>query len=415
MKQSQLFPNKSLKEAPKEEESLNAQLLIRGGFIDKEMAGIYTYMPLGWQVIKKIEQIIREEINSVDGQEMLMPVMQPKEYWVTTKRWGDFDVLFKIDLGEGKELVLGPTHEEVITPLAQKHIFSYKDLPFAIYQFQNKFRNEPRARSGLLRGREFLMKDLYSFHVSEQDLDLYYDKVAKTYDKIWQRTGLGELTFKTYASGGDFSKYSHEYQTLSDNGEDTIFLCEKCKLAVNKEIIKDLENKCPDCGNEDLKERRAIEVGNIFKLKTKFSEAFGFKFTDSKGVEQPVVMASYGIGLGRLMATVVETHHDEKGIVWPKSITPYNVHLLEIGKNSTQMAQGIYGACQKAGFSVLYDDREMSAGAKFAEADLLGISVRLVISDKTGDKVEWKERAKKDIELLTQEELLNRLKAYYQE
>lgn len=414
MKQSKLFPSRSLKETPKDEESLNAQNLIRAGYIDKVMSGVYTYMPLGFKVLKKIEQIIREEMDAIGGQEMLMPVMQPKEFWETTGRWNDFDVLFKLNSSKDSEIALGPTHEELITPLAQKHIFSYKDLPMAVYQIQNKFRNELRSRSGLLRGREFMMKDLYSFHTSEEDLDIYYEEVAKAYEKIWQRLELGDKTVKTYASGGAFSKYSHEFQTLSENGEDTIFLCDKCQVGVNKEIINDLENKCPECGNEKLEEQRAIEVGNIFKLMTKFSEAFGFNFTDDQGREKPVIMASYGIGLGRVMATEVEIFHDKHGIIWPKSVTPYQVHLLNVGKKSVDQAQKVYEALQKAGFSILYDDREISAGEKFAEADLIGISVRLVVSDKTGDKIELKERAKTDIELLSQSELIDWLTKYYQ-
>ncbi len=412
MKQSRLFPKRALKEVPKDEESLNAQFLIRGGFIDKTMAGVYTYLPLGFRVLKKIEQIVREEMNSIGAQELLMPSLHPKEYWIQTNRWDSFDVLFKLDTAKDTQIVLGPTHEEVITPLARKYIFSYKDFPMAVYQIQNKFRNELRSRSGLLRGREFLMKDLYSFHVSQDDLDEYYISVTDAYEKIWGRVFIAENTMKTYASGGDFSKYSHEFQTISDSGEDTVHVCHDCHIAVNDEIIDDVNRKCPECDSSDLVKKPSIEVGNIFKLSDRFSKAFGFEYADAKGAEIPVIMASYGIGISRLMASIVEIHHDDKGIIWPKSVTPYHVHLLNLKQDSTE-ADAVYETLQGGGFSVLYDDRDKGAGEKFAEADLIGISVRLVISEKTDGKIEWKERSNSDIELIDASELLNRMRAFY--
>jgi prolyl-tRNA synthetase len=291
MRQSQLF-TKTRKDAPSEEVSKNAQLLIRAGYIDKLMAGVYTYLPLGLRVLNNIEQIIREEINKADGQEILMPAMQPKENWLATGRWETLDVLYKVKDSEGREVALGPTHEEVVVPLAKQFISSYKDLPFAAYQFQDKFRMEKRAKSGILRGREFKMKDLYSFHADEADLKMYYDIIKNAYTQIFKRVGIGHKTYVTYASGGSFSKYSHEFQTVTPAGEDLIYICDRCSLAINKEI-KAEHSKCPECGAETFKEEKAIEVGNIFELKTKYSEPFDLKYKNDKGESVPVIMGCY--------------------------------------------------------------------------------------------------------------------------
>ncbi len=403
MRQSQLF-YKTLKENPKDEQARNAQLLIRAGFIDKVMAGVYNYLPLGWRVLHKIEQIIREEMDAIGGQEILMPVLHPAENWQKTGRWDTLDILFKLKGAGDKDLALGPTHEETVAPLAKKIIFSYKDLPTAVYQIQTKFRNEPRSKSGLLRGREFSMKDLYSFHVSEKDLDNYYQIVEKTYEKILARLGIVERTYKTYASGESFSKYSHEYQTLHPHGEDTIYICEKCKVAVNKEIIKE-QKTCPECGNQKLQEKKAIEVANIFKLKTKFSEAFDLKFTDENGKEQLVMMGCYGFGLSRTMGALAEIFNDQQGLIWPEAVAPYSVHLINL-KNNTQDADKLYTTLQDKNIEVLYDDRlEISAGEKLAEADLIGIPHRLVISDKTGKKIEYKNRKDSKVKLISEKEV----------
>jgi prolyl-tRNA synthetase len=319
------------------------------------------------------------------------------------------DILFKLESASGSEFALGPTHEEVVTPLAQKFIFSYKDLPVYVYQIQTKFRNEPRAKSGLLRGREFRMKDLYSFHTTEEDLDAYYEIVSGAYEKIWHRLGLGDLTVKTFASGGAFSKYSHEYQTLCPTGEDTVYLCAKCHLAVNKEIIAE-QKTCPECGSADLQETKAIEVGNIFKLKTKFSEPFGLKYKDALGQEQLVFMGCYGIGPSRLMGTIVEVFHDDKGIIWPESVAPYKYHLLNLSASAKvkSEADDLYDKLVKKGEEVLYDDRAgLSAGAKFADADLLGLPYRLVISDKTNGQVEFKKRNEPKTQLVGFSEIIN--------
>jgi len=408
MLQSQLF-YKTLKEFPKDEEAVSAKLLVRAGYIDKLMAGVYQFLPLGLRVLQKIEQIIREEMNAVGGQEILMPALQPKEIWERTGRWETLDILFKLKGAGEKDLALGPTHEETVTPLAQKIIFSYKDLPKAVYQIQTKFRNEPRAKSGLLRGREFRMKDMYSFHANQKDLDQYYEKVEKAYEKIWERLGLDKITVKTYASGGTFSKYSHEYQTLCVTGEDTIFVCEKCRVAVNKELINELK-ACPECGNKNLVEKKAIEVGNIFKLGTKFSNAFNFKFVDEKNQEQLVIMGCFGLGPSRVMGTLAEVFNDEKGIIWPESVSPFQAHLINL-KKDTKDAQNFYNQLMKEGIDVLFDDREdISAGQKLSEADLIGITHRLVISEKTGDKIEYKKRGEKEVKLMNEKEVIKLLK-----
>jgi prolyl-tRNA synthetase len=390
MRQSQLF-TKTVKELPKDETSYNAQALIRAGFIDKVGAGIYSYLPLGKRVLDKISQIVREEMNAMGGQEILMTALIPKENLQTSGRWATFDVLFRLAGNDQKEYSLGATHEEIVSPLAKKFILSYKDLPFGVYQIQTKFRNEKRAKAGLLRGREFLMKDLYSFHVDQADLDAYYDRAVEAYFKIYERLGLKDLTYLTYASGGSFSKYSHEFQTLAEAGEDLIYVCDKCHVAVNREIISE-QDACPLCGNKQLTEKKAIEVGNIFKLGTKFSEPFGVKYKDQAGLEQNALMGCYGFGPSRIMGTLVEINHDDKGIIWPANVAPYKVHLLSLNENIR--AAEIYADLVRQGIEVLYDDREISAGEKFADADLIGCPYRVIVSKKTlaADSVEFKER-----------------------
>lgn len=383
MRQSTLF-TKTRKTAPKDEVAKNAQLLIRAGFIHKEMAGVYSYLPLGYRVLKNIEQIIREEMDAVGGQEMLMSALHPRENWEATGRWDGLDVLFKLKDGLEREYALGATHEEIITPLAKEYISSYRDLPFAAYQFQNKFRAEIRSKSGIMRGREFMMKDLYSFHVDQADLDTYYDRVIAAYHKIFERCGIGDRTYLTYASGGTFSKYSHEFQSLTEAGEDSIHLCETCKVAVNEEIIAE-QPKCPTCGGA-LKTATAVEVGNIFKLGTKYSSAFNLTFKDESGTDKPVIMGCYGIGLGRVMGTIVELLADEHGIVWPEEVAPFSVHLLSIsGGNPDVVAEAdrLYNLMRENNVEVLYDDRDVRAGEKFADADLIGLPQRILVSEKT--------------------------------
>lgn len=414
MKLSQLF-TKTRKDVPKEEISINAQLLIKGGFIDKEMAGVYTFLPLGLKVLKKIENIIREEINNIGGVEILMPTLTSIEKYKTTNRQ-NLDVLFKTKLYSGADFVLNQSHEEVITPLVQQFAKSYKDLPKYVFQIQTKFRNEPRAKSGLLRGREFLMKDLYSFHTNVADLDDYYQKAQKAYKKIFTRFGLGDITYLTFASGGTFSKYSHEYQTLCEAGEDEIHLCEKCRIAVNKEIINE-QKTCPECGNKKLIVKKTIEVGNIFKLMDKFSKAFGYTYTDAKGQNQPVIMGCYGIGLSRNMGAIVEVHHDEKGIIWPQSVAPFQVQLIELKAKSQKLkaeSEKLYEDLQKAGVEVLYDDRDVNAGEKFVDADLIGCPIRIVVSEKTlrENSVEFKKRNQKEEKLMKIKDVIKILSRY---
>ena len=426
MRQSLLF-TKTRREAPKDEESINAQLLIRAGFVDKVMAGVYTFLPLGLRVFKKIENIIREEMIAIGGQEILMPSLQPKSNWEITGRWNNLDSLIKFTSFYSKiDYALGPTHEEIVSPLIKKFVLSYKDLPAYVFQIQNKFRDEKRAKSGLLRGREFFMKDLYSFHKDEKDLDVYYEKAKKAYENVFKMVGIGNSTYLTFASGGTFSKHSHEFQTISSAGEDTIFLCEKCKVAINKEIILE-QSSCPNCGNKNLKEEKAVEVGNIFKLKTKYSEPFDLKYRDEKGEEKAVIMGCYGIGLNRLMGAIVEIYNDKDGIIWPESVAPFKAHLLNLSKNK-KFADKIYqdlsaygrstAGRQKTGVEVLYDDRnEATPGEKFADADLIGIPYRLVISEKThskssgqaGDKIEVKKRDGDKLDLLAAKELIKKL------
>ncbi|MEK7643740.1 MAG: aminoacyl--tRNA ligase-related protein [Patescibacteria group bacterium] len=397
MRQSLLF-TKTRKDISKEDVSVNANLLTRGGFIDRLSAGVYTFLPLGLRVLNKIEQIVREEMDRVGGMEVLMPALQPKENWEATGRWSTFDVLFKIKDSNDKENALGATHEEVVTPLLQKFVHSYKDLPKAVYQIQTKFRNETRPKSGLLRGREFRMKDLYSFHANTVELDSYYEKVQEAYARIYLRCGMAGITYLTFASGGTFSKYSHEYQTITDAGEDIIYVCTKCNVAINREIMNDLDNQCVSCKSKDLQEKKAIEVGNIFKLGTKYSDAFGFEYVDENGQSRPVIMGCYGLGPTRIMGAIVETHSDAAGIVWPKSVAPMAVHLISLCRESADLdkAESVYQSLIGAGIDTLFDDRaDARAGEKFADSDLIGIPLRVVISPKTlaDGQVEVKKRA----------------------
>ena len=413
MRQSKLF-GKTIKEAPKDELSVNATLLVRAGFIDKLMSGVYTYLPLGLRVLNKIKTIVREEMEAIDGQEILMPALTPKDNWEKTGRWTDpgKEVMFQFKGRSDKDFGLGWTHEEIVTPLVKKFVKSYKDLPVAVYQIQDKFRNEPRAKSGLLRGLEFCMKDLYSFHRDEADLNEYYEKSKQAYLNFFQRCGLDAKIVE--ASGGAFSKFSHEFQVFTEYGEDLVRYCPKEDFAQNVEICElKVGDKCPNCGAGIL-EGKAIEVGNIFPLKTKYSKAFDFKFKDESGNDQDVVMGCYGIGPSRVMGSVVEIHHDDKGIVWPESIAPFKVHLLTL-KNSdkiTEVAEKLYALLTEAKVEVLYDDRDESTGVKLNDCDLIGIPYRLIVSEKTlaADSVEFKKRSSDKAELIKVDEVIEKLK-----
>lgn len=407
MRQSNLF-TKILREAPKEEESINARLLIQAGFVQKLMAGVYSFLPLGLIVLNKIEKIIREEMNGIGGQEILMPALHPIENYEKTGRQNIED-LFHTTLNNEKKLVLGQSHEEIIVPLVQKFVQSYRDLPVAVYQIQTKFRNELRAKSGLFRGREFIMKDLYSFHLSEDDLDSYYKLTQEAYKKIFARVGIADSTYLTYAGGGTFSKTSHEFQTITEAGEDTILICEKCHIAVN-EGDKSLFPQCPECGGSLGKSIKSVEVANIFPLKTRYSDAFDMKIKDKDGKEQSVIMGCYGIGVTRLMGVIAELFHDEKGIIWPSEVAPFSVHLIALGADSKNEANSIYEALQKKSIEVLYDDRDdASAGEKFADADLIGIPLRVVVSTKTlaQKSVEAKERSSQSASLVNIDQFIS--------
>ncbi|HLC69951.1 MAG TPA: aminoacyl--tRNA ligase-related protein [Patescibacteria group bacterium] len=411
MRYSKLF-GKTSKTISSDEDSINAKFLIQAGYISKQMAGVYNYLPLGLRVLGKIQNIIREEMNAVGGNEILMPTLTQEENYKTTGR-DNMDILFRT-IGPGEATYfLNPTHEEIVTPLVKKYVFSYQDLPQAVYQIQNKFRNEPRAKSGILRGREFNMKDLYSFHTNEADLDTYYEKVKQAYFKVYERLGLGEKTVLTFASGGVFSKYSHEFQTLCASGEDTVYLCSKCHVAINKEIIEE-QKSCPECGNTDLQEEKGIEVGNIFKLRTRFSEPFGFTYADKDGKEHLVEMGCYGMGPSRIMGTLVEVAHDDKGIIWPENVAPFKYQLVVLGNDETvrSTADELYNSLIEKGAEVLYDDREgPTAGEKFADADLIGIPNRLVISKKTvaEESLEYKKRNEEGAKLIKISEFLSTL------
>ena len=413
MRQSQLF-TKTRREAPKDEVSKNAQLLLRGGFIHKEMAGVYSFLPLGLRVLKKIEAIIREEMDAIGGQEILMTTLQDAEIWEKTGRWSDeaVDNWFKTELSEGVTLGLAHSHEEPLSRIMAGQVSSYRDLPKAVYQIQNKFRRELRAKSGILRGREFLMKDMYSFGRDQKELDEFYEKVAEAYVKIFNRAGIGSRTFRTFASGGIFSRFSDEFQMLCDAGEDTIYLDREKKIGVNREVYNDDVLKELGLDKNDLEEVKAIEVGNIFKLGTRFSEPLALTYTDEKGAAHPVIMGCYGIGLGRLMGSIVEALSDEKGIVWPETVAPYGVHLIELsgGKAEVkQAADALYEKLKASGAEVLYDDRDLRAGEKFADADLLGMPRRLVVSQKSlaAGKIEETLRATGETRLIEEKDVIS--------
>ncbi len=401
MRYSQLFP-KTLKEAPKDEVAVNAQLLIRGGFIDKLMAGSYTLLPLGMRVAQNIMQIVREEMNETGAQELLMPLLHPKEIWNETGRWDSAkEVMYQFEKNE-REYALSFTHEEIVMDLIRKHVNSYKDLPVKVYHFSTKFRNELRAKSGILRGREFIMKDMYSAHATKEDLMEYYWAVADAYLKTYERLGL--KAYLTEAAGGVFTnEHTHEFQVESEVGEDTTYMADGWKMAKNEEIMTDEDRNAPG-----LKSFKSIEVGNIFPFGTaKYAEMMDGTFTDHDGTRKPVWFASYGIGITRMMGVLVEVFHDERGIIWPESVAPYQVHLVGLNEN----ADKVYDQLLAEGIEVLFDDRsDVNAGAKFADADLLGMPVRLVVSNKTGEKIEWKKRNSQEVELLSFDEVVNRLK-----
>ncbi|MGB2786859.1 MAG: aminoacyl--tRNA ligase-related protein [Candidatus Saccharimonadaceae bacterium] len=410
MRLSQNF-TKTLKDAPSDEVAKNAQLLIRAGFVYKEMAGAYAYLPLGLRVIEKIKQIVREEMNAIQSSELLMTSLQRKEIWEKTGRWDEkvVDIWFKSSLQDGTQVGLGWSHEEPIVEMLKGYVRSYKDLPVSVYQFQTKMRNELRAKSGIMRGREFVMKDMYSLHANAADMEQYYNGAIEAYKNVFNRLGIGEETYVTFASGGAFTKFSHEFQTICDAGEDIIYLHREKNIAVNEEVIDEAVAEL-GISRDELEKVKTAEVGNIFNFGTQKTDEMGLYYVDSDGKQQSLYLGSYGIGITRAMGVVVEKFADDKGIVWPESIAPARVYLVSIGDVNDQ-AQKLYDQLQAAGIETIWDDRDERPGAKFADADLMGIPHRVVISPKTIEQnsVEYKPRTTDNTELLTVETLLARL------
>jgi len=407
MRFSKLF-TKTLKSAPKEADNISAKLLYRANFVDKLAAGIFSYLPLGWKMHKNIENIIREEMDALGGQEISLPVLQPETIWQETDRWDKMDPpLFKLKDRHGKNYCLGPTHEEVVTKIVRGRVNSYKDLPFMVYQIQDKFRNELRSSGGLLRTREFTMKDAYSFHAGRDDLRKYYKRVSDSYKRIFQRCGL-EVVVTKADSGSIGGEVSHEFMTLCKRGEDKIAICDSCQFAANVDVLEKNVDKCPECGRK-LRQELAIENGHTFDLGTLYSEKMGARFTDKDGKEKPFVMGCYGIGVGRLMASILEVHHDKAGMILPKEVAPYQIHLLTLGEDRRvkRQAEKIYKELTNSGIEVLYDDREESAGVKLSDADLLGMPIRAIVSEKTiaKNKIELKKRKEKETKLVSLNEL----------
>jgi|ERR1017187_2696737 prolyl-tRNA synthetase len=416
MKLTELF-TKTTKTIPADETAKNAQLLIRAGFIYKDMAGVYAYLPLGLRVLENIKTIVREEMNAIGGQEILMTSLQNKELWEKTDRWDDkkVDVWFKSKLKNGTEVGFGWSHEEQITNMMRNYISSYRDLPINVYQFQTKLRNELRAKSGVLRGREFLMKDLYSYSRSPEEHQLFHDTVTEAYLRIFDRIGLGNVTFVTFASGGDFTQFSHEFQTLTEAGEDTIYLDREQKLAVNEEVYNDEVLTQLKLDKSKLEKVKAAEVGNIFSFGDTKSKQLDLYFTDSDGLEKPVILGSYGIGISRLLGVIVEHFADDKGLVWPDNVSPAQVYLISLGDDEKVIKQAdqLYSILTDAGISLLYDNRNVRPGEKFADADLIGIPHRVVVSASTVAKgtYEWKARTSDGVKQLSEAELLKLLSA----
>ena len=400
---------RTIKQAPADEVARNAQLLIRAGYVHKTMAGVYSYLPLGLKVVENIKQIVREEMNKIDSQELVMSTLQCKETWQETGRWSDelVDVWFKSHLQDGTEIGFGWTHEEPIVELLRGYLKSYKDLPISVYQFQNKLRNELRAKSGIMRGREFVMKDMYSVHASKEDLDKYYNAAIEAYKRCYDRFGIGDETYVTFASGGAFTKFSHEFQTICDAGEDYIYLHRGKNIAVNEEVLDDAVKEL-GIDRSELERVKTAEVGNIFNFGTQKSEEMRLVFTDAEGVEQYAYMGSYGIGITRVMGVIVEKFADDKGLVWPENIAPAKVYLVQIGSQSRATADELYQKLQSAGIETIYDDRDERPGVKFADAELLGIPYRVTVSDRLLDDGKWEVSTRQTGEqrLLTADELL---------
>lgn len=414
MRQTKLF-TKTRREAPADEVSKNAILLTRAGFVHKEMAGVYSYLPLGYKVIQKIKKVVNEEMEKVGSEEIIMSSLQTKELWEKTDRWSDekVDVWFKSKMKNDTELGFGWSHEEPITEMMKSHISSYQDLPVYVHQFQNKFRNETRAKSGVMRGREFVMKDMYSYSKNEEEHMDFYNKVIDAYISIFKRLGIGDITFVTSASGGVFTdKFSHEFQTISDAGEDNIYLHKNGKLALNEEIFNEETLMRMGESAENFELKKTAEIGNIFTFGTKKSEELGLYFQDKDGEKKPVFLGSYGIGVTRLMGVLTEVFSDEKGLSWPIEVAPFRVHLISIGENSKNISEDLYKTLTANGVETLFDDRDLRAGEKFADSDLIGIPTRIIVGEKSQESkmLEVKDRATQKTRMMTIEDLLIELK-----
>ncbi len=413
MKASQLF-TKTKKQAPADEQAKNAQLLIRAGYVYKEMAGVYAYLPLGLRVIENIKQIVREEMDNIQSNELIMTGLQRKEVWEKTGRWNDevVDIWFKTALQDGTELGLGWSHEEPIVEMMKGYVSSYKDLPISLYQFQTKMRNELRAKSGVMRGREFIMKDMYSFHATAEDLENYYNQTIEAYQRVFKRLGIGDDTYVTFASGGAFTKFSHEFQTICDAGEDVIYLHREKNIAVNEEVIDEAIKEL-DLSPNELEKVKTAEVGNIFNFGTQKTDEMGLYYTDAQGQQQSLHIGSYGIGISRLMGVIAEKTSDDRGLVWSDQVAPFRVYLASLGQDEPVMraARELYASLQDQGITVLWDDRDVRPGEKFADADLIGIPHRIVISSKTleNNTLEYKHRTANQPENISAAELKNKL------
>lgn len=411
MRLSQNFTH-TLRDIPADEVSRNAQLLIRAGFIYKVMAGVYAYTPLGLRVVENIKQIVREEMNAIGGQELIMTNLQAKEPWEETTRWSDevVDIWFKTNLQDGTELGLAWSHEEAILAMMRQYIQSYKDLPIKVYQFQTKLRNELRAKAGIMRGREFVMKDMYSLHGSAEDLDDFYNQTIEAYKRCYDRFGIGQDTYVTFASGGAFTKFSHEFQTICEAGEDVLYIHRGKNIAVNEEVL-DEATKELGISKDELERVKSAEVGNIFNFGTEKCDQMKLHFTDKDGTERPIYLGSYGIGITRVMGVIVEKLSDDKGIVWPENIAPARVYLVQIGQESKETADILYDELMSNGIEVLYDDRDERPGAKFADSELMGIPYRITVSDRLikDQTFEFTPRQTGITELLTHDALLAKL------
>ena len=417
---TQLFTRTS-KSHPSDETALNAQLLIRAGYVHKEMAGVYSYLPLGLAVVENIKQIVREEMDAIGGQELIMSSLQPKETWEATDRWDDekVDIWFKSKLKNGTDVGFGWSHEEAIIKMMKNHLSSYKDLPANVYQFQTKMRNELRSKSGVMRGREFVMKDMYSCSTDKQMHENFYNQTITAYHRSFARMGIGEDTFLTFASGGAFTEFSHEFQTICLAGEDIVYLSRDKKIAINEEVMMDEVLDKLELKRSELEQVKTAEVGNIFDFGTIKSEQTDFTFTNESGQKQLVHLGSYGIGITRLVGVIAERFSDQNGLVWPVSVAPAVVYIARIGddKPVADLADDIYNTMQSQQISVIYDDRDVRPGEKFGDADLLGIPFRVVVSNKTIESQEFevKDRMSGESTRLAKDNLLETIKRRVEE